>query len=196
MSPYSPTRAIFALALSGVLALSTGCEALAKKERLRPDETTRTGSASKAGPSLLDAAAVNAAKLAIDDSLGPSVKALELRAYPDHWVLQAQDPERSGRLFQLEYRDGRLGTPLEMTLRGSGDLEENLFLLGKVAFDKLPELAEKARQEVDPEDGVVDYVLIRRALPFERDVRLRVFVKSPRRDGYLDADQRGRPIEK
>lgn len=193
MSPCSHHEAAHLLALTGVLALLTACDALANTDRLRPDQSTQPAAA---GPSLFESEPVSAAQATIEKSLGASVKALELRAYADRWVLQAEDPDRPGRLYQLTYEKGRLGPPLEMTLRGSGKLDQNLFPLADVALDQIPTLVEQAPLGVDPEDGVVDYVLVRRGLPFERDVRVRVFVKSPRRDGYLEADRLGRPMER
>jgi hypothetical protein len=192
-SPASPLGSLLTFSALLVLALPlASCDALARAEKPTLEASAEPAAS---GLSLLGPEPLASAKLAIDDTLGPTVKVLELRAYPDHWVIQAEDPERPGRLFQLEYRDGRLGAPLEMTLRGPGELGENLFFLSEVSLAELPTLADKARKSVDPEDGVVDYVLVRRALPFDTDVRLRVFVKSPRRDGYLDADRTGRPIE-
>jgi hypothetical protein len=38
-------------------------------------------------------------------------------------------------------------------------------------------------------------VLLRRNLPLSEDVVFRVFVDSPRRSGYLDADQSGKLLE-
>lgn len=197
MSPCDTERICRTLASLGVLWLVLACDAQASTDKLSPHPSTLgPGTPARSGEtSLLSPEAVRAAKGAIDDKLGPATKALELRAYPDRWVLQAEDPDRPGRLFQLKYEHDRLGAPLEMTLRGSGDLEQNLFSLQNVAFDAIPKLVHEAELAVDPEDGVVEYVLLRRALPFKREVEFRVFVKSPRRDGHLDADHLGRPIE-
>ena len=49
-------------------------------------------------------------------------------------------------------------------------------------------------RRIDAENGSVDFVLVRRNLPDSDDIRLRVYVKSPRRNGYLDADQTGQPL--
>ena len=39
-----------------------------------------------------------------------------------------------------------------------------------------------------------DLVLVRRNLPDSEDVRLRVYVTSPRKSGYVDADHTGAPL--
>jgi hypothetical protein len=49
-------------------------------------------------------------------------------------------------------------------------------------------------RRIDPEAGSVDYILVRRDLPSSDEVRLRVYVQSPRKPGYIDADRNGQPL--
>ena len=44
---------------------------------------------------------------------------------------------------------------------------------------------------IDAENGSVDLVLVRRNFPDSDDVRLRVYVTSPRKSGYVDANGDG-----
>jgi len=84
--------------------------------------------------------------------------------------------------------------PLVVELRGAGKLKENLFPLDSVYLKAIPRLSSLAVEHVDPQDGKVDSIVIRRNLPFSQDVRFRVFVKSPRRNGQLDANRFGHPL--
>ena len=44
------------------------------------------------------------------------------------------------------------------------------------------------------DSGAVDLVLVRRNLPETDDVRVRVYVQSPRKSGYVDANQALEPL--
>jgi hypothetical protein len=66
-----------------------------------------------------------------------------------------------------------------------------LFELDEVKLDAIAPLTREAVRRIDAEAGNVDFVLVRRNLPDSEDVRLRVYVSSPRRSGYVDADQHG-----
>ncbi len=86
-----------------------------------------------------------------------------------------------GRLLEYEYKQGAFGEPRLVELRGTGDLDENLFTLDSVRLAALPDLLGAAVEKVDSHDGRATRILVRRNLPQSEDVRVRVFVDSPRR---------------
>ncbi len=133
-------------------------------------------------------------------SLGEAIRALrpyaprghsvlEVRADGTRVVLQARVGE-SATVAEYSY-DGRVLGPAPIHLDGDGELGANLFDLDAVDWDALGKLFPKARAAVDPLDGRVTGLVVRRHLPFDADVRARLYVASPRMSGHLDADARG-----
>jgi hypothetical protein len=86
------------------------------------------------------------------------------------------------------------GEPRPAELRGTGELETNLFPMRNLALERIPELVTAAATQVDPEAGKVTRVLIRRQLPNTDAVRFRVYVDSPRVSGHADFDSNGNPV--
>jgi hypothetical protein len=80
-------------------------------------------------------------------------------------------------------------------LRGSGALGENLFPLSSLKVEQIPELARAAVARVDREHGRVERIVIRRNLPADEAVGIRVYVDSPIRSSHVDADARGKISE-
>lgn len=183
--------AVIAGALAGAVALS-GC-----RKHVSPptQEKPAASSATSTGPSLLTAGPLQKGVVALHEKLGKPIKTLELLVFPDHLMLQVEDPEKPGRVLQYEYRSGKVSTGIPVELQGSGKLDDNLYNLDDINLDAVPELAREAVQKVDPKNGRVSYILLKRSLPFDADVQYRVFVKSPLRDGYVDADKSGKLIE-
>jgi hypothetical protein len=126
---------------------------------------------------------------------GNRMEALELRIYADRLVLQARDPVRSNRVLEYVVRDGEAEKPIDVTLKGPGTLEDNLFPLGDVKLEAVPQLTLRALEHVDERAGRINYVLVRRNLPVDTEVKMRVFISSPVRDGYLDADAEGHLLD-
>lgn len=146
---------------------------------------------------------MSGASLFSNDTLRPAMQALRARAdgkllrleIRGHEItLQAEDTSNPGAVLELHYRDGRVGDAEHATLRGKGQLADNLFELEEVKLDAIPQLTREAVRRVDAEHGRVELVLLRRNLPDSEDVRMRVYVSSPRRDGYIDADRNGHPL--
>ena len=57
-----------------------------------------------------------------------------------------------------------------------------------------PDLVRRAVDKVDAKNGKVGYVIVKRNLPIDMDVQFRVFVKSPLKDGFVNADKNGKLI--
>lgn len=121
-------------------------------------------------------------------------KLLRLEIRPRELIVQAEDSHNPGGVVELHYRDGKVSEPEHATLRGKGQLADNLFELESVKLDAIAELTRVAVQRIDSESGSAEQVLVRRNLPESDEVRMRVYVTSPRQNGYLDADRNGQPL--
>lgn len=185
--------------------LGLGCNDLAAKGLLEPDPDTRPLPKLPApqkldAPSLLEpgrlesalAELTRAATAGAAEESSPSV--LELRVTEKRVLLQAEDHRSPGRVLQWEYSNGKLQRPIPVELRGAGELEENLYSLDGVYLKAIPRLCTLAVEHVDPQDGKVTSIVVRRNFPYSQDVRFRVFVDSPRRSGQLDANRFGHPL--
>jgi hypothetical protein len=145
-------------------------------------------------PSLLDPAPLAEALHELEAATTTPIAALELVISPTAVILQAQDRTRPSEVVQYEYRGGKLDASRRVELRGSGDLDDNLFPLAEVNLEAIPHLAKQAVASVDPQNGQVMRVVVRRNLPFDDAIGVRVYVDSPRKAGHLDADHTGRPL--
>lgn len=177
-----------AIVLSLCLALA-GCEQRADKSGHSRSDAVASASQEMSGPSLLSSDRLEATLQALQAKAGGKLLRLEIR--PRELTLQAEDANNPGAVLELHYRDGKIGEPEHATLRGKGQLSDNLFDLSELKLDAIPELVREAVRRIDAESGSVEMVLVRRNFPDSDDVRLRVYVKSPRKDGYVDADGLG-----
>lgn len=175
------------LGVTLLVSAAYGCEQKSDKSGRGRSDAVASASQAMSGPSLLARERLAAALAELKTKTGSKLLRLEIR--PAELLLQAEDPSSPGAVLELRYRDGKLSEPEQATLRGKGKLAENLFDLSEVKLDALPELAREAVRRVDAENGSVELVLVRRALPETDDVRVRVYVASPRQSGYVDADR-------
>lgn len=186
------------------LCSSVACKDLGKDRAAEPSSELRPlpqpqKPVGTRGPSLFEPGplqqAVRQLKRAVTGGKqGLKVSALELRALPTELLLQAEDPRAPGRVLLWKYSGGKVQEPLPVELKGAGALEDNLFSLDGVYLKAIPRLSALAVDHVDPQDGSVSLIVIRRNLPFSTDVRFRVFVNSPRQNGQLDANRFGHPL--
>jgi hypothetical protein len=153
------------------------------------------GASGDRGPSLLTKEPLDQARGAFEKRVGKGIQALSLLVYPDHAVLQAQNPRHVSRVEQWIYRRGVVSDPVPVELLGTGKLADNLFPLDDTKLAALPDLVIAARKKANIPEGVVARVLIKRNLPDSVDIRFRVFVTSQRRDGFVEADAQGKIIE-
>lgn len=187
-----------------LVGLAAGCDDVSAEGVLQPDTRLRplpkpATSATPKGSPLFETEPLARAleKLTHAMSAGDEnveLSLLELRAMPDKLILQAEDPKAQGRIVQWEYSNGEVKAPRTVELRGAGKLDENLFPIEGVYLQAIPRLCSIAVSHVDPQDGRVTQIVVRRNLPFSSDVRFRVFVASPRKNGQLDANRFGHPL--
>ncbi len=172
--------------------LLLGCGERSDKGAHGRSETAASASREMSGPSLFSRERLGPALSALGAKA--SSKLLRLEIHPRELIVQAEDPNNAGSVIEQHFRDGKPSEVEHATLRGKGQLTDNLFRLSEVNLEAIAELTRLAVQRVDPENGSVSLVLVRRGLPESDEVRLRVYVTSPRQDGYLDADKNGRPL--
>lgn len=176
--------------LLGAVLLS--CAERGDKSGHARSDAVASASQEMSGPSLFSRERLAPALAALGAK--PSSRLLRLEIRPRELVLQAEDANNPGSVVELHYREGKVGEVEHATLKGKGQLNDNLFRLADVNLDAVPELTRLAVQRVDAESGNVELVLVRRNLPETDEVRLRVYVSSPRQGGYLEADHRGQPL--
>ena len=141
-------------------------------------------------PAALAPSALGEALRALAAYVPPGESVLEVRATADRVLLQVRQ-KQTDTIAEYAY-DGRVIGPVPTHLAGSGELEANLYDLETVNWKALSRLFPAARDAVDPADGVVTELVVRRHLPFSRDVIARLYVASPRMNGQLDADAQGK----
>jgi hypothetical protein len=146
-------------------------------------------------PSLYTEGALDTVFAEIRQRVGDVTSVLMLELTTDRAVIQVEAPTRPGYVVQYEWDDGNLRGPVPVELRGSGSLEANLFPLSAVALDQVPGLAKAAVERIDREHGQVERIVVRRNLPVDEAVGIRVYVDSPIRSSHIDADGRGKIAE-
>lgn len=176
-------------------ALGAGC----------PDERARENGrrADSIAPAEAPAKAVNlysrdgleglAALLRQKGGAKPLLLMLDIAA--DRAVAQLEASGRPNQVVQLEWRGGAPGDEVPVELGGKGSLVQNLFPLSAVDLTVIPPLLTAAVARVDADNGKVSHVLIRRNLPHDDSIGIRVYVASPLRSSHVDADTRGKLLE-
>lgn len=177
------------VALAWLCAWCASCEPRGDKAGHGRSEAVASASQEMSGPSLFSRERLRPALDAARAKAGGKLLRLEIRAR--ELTLQAEDASRPGSVLEVHYQGGKVGEPEHATLRGKGQLGDNVFDLGDVKLDAIPELTREAVRRIDADAGSVDYVLVRRNLPDTDDVRLRAYVTSPRQSGYVEADRSG-----
>lgn len=173
----------------GLALVQTGCESAAPRhERAEASEV-------KEEPNLLERQRLAPALKYLTRRFEPKTRVLAVDVDHERLKLQIEDPRQPGRVLEYEYRKDAVGEPRVVELRGEGNLDENLFPLQAVRWASLPDLLGAAVEKVDPRDGRVTRLLVCRNLPESEEVRVRVYVDSPRRPGHFDANAQGHPIE-
>lgn len=170
----------------------TACDQHADKAGHSRSDAVASASREMSGPSLFSSERLLPALQAFRAKATGKWLRLEIRAR--ELTLQAEDTGAPGGVVELHYREGKVSEPEHATLRGKGQLADNLFDAAELELHGIAELSREAVRRIDAESGTVDLILVRRNLPESEDVRLRVYVTSPRKNGYVDADHSGTPL--
>lgn len=157
-------------------------------------------------PQPVDRALVARALRALESKLPESATFLEIRVLPSQVELQLIADQS---VTSLRYREqalpgapqlaeplGRVDPPVQVPVYGEGDLKENGFSASEVDLPAITNAFGTAIKAVDPTDGWVKEVVIRRYLPFGTAVRARIYVASPRMSGSIDTNGNGIPLRR
>lgn len=186
------SRALRALLLLPLL-LVAGCKERLSTPGERANAVPSTSSAQlPSSVSLYSEDALERVSSEIRQRIGEAVSVLELELTQNRARLQVEAPTRPGNVVQYEWDGRELHGPIPVELRGSGALETNLFPLSAVDLEQIPDLVKTAVERVDKDHGTVARVVVRRNLPVDEAVGIRVYVESPIRSSHVDADARGR----
>jgi succinyl-diaminopimelate desuccinylase len=180
--------------VAGMLALgslATGCAESSPPSASRSDSVAGS---EHAGPALFERDALERFLRELGTRVGARSRALAVDVREHGAIAQVEDAAHAGRIVEHELVNGAFAEPRSAELRGSGKLDANLFALSDVALRRIPELVTRATTEIDPAEGRVTRVLVRRHLPKTDAVRFRVYVESPRLSGFVDFDQDGNPL--
>lgn len=158
-------------------------EAIATSARPRDD-----------GPSLYARGVFEQAAQAVLGRLGASTGILMIEVFPDRARFEVES-SKPGEVVEYEWRHNGVRGPTPLELKGKGSLQQNLFLASSLEFGSLPTLVELARARIDGEQGTVSRVLIRRNLPIDESVGIRVYVDSPLKSSHVDADAHGKLVD-
>jgi hypothetical protein len=118
-------------------------------------------------------------------------KALELVVHVDNGnaTLQAQDPGTPANVDEYDYDGTSIDGPSPVKLTGDGKLEDNLFAVGEVAWDKIPAMMQQAVTTIGPLEGStgVTHLIVQKNLPFDTDTVVDVYVDGGTRSdgGYV-----------
>lgn len=203
-------RLLVSLLLPALLVSALGCDA----EREMPVSIFQGGSVRT--PELTEAF-VTRAMAGISERLKPTSKLLEVRVTGDVFSVQMQtrsDLSISGKdkvipagsLVQLDYEErpgatgqppiGRIRGPTRVEVKGTGEVKDNLFLFSEIDLPAIAKAFKVAVLAIDPEDGKVEKLVVRRNLPFGARVRGRIYVHSPRMSGSIDINEKGAPLKR
>lgn len=191
LKPMSRTR----LVLVGGLVAATFVSAC-RERGAKPNQRSEAVPATAAsGPSLFGRGGLSPLLAALREKAGADPSLLRLELAQDQATVQVESAGGLGQLVEYQWRAGALSTGTPIELRGKGNLSQNLFPLSALDLSALPTIVDAAVAKIDPENGKVSRVLIRRNLPQDESVGVRVYVESPLRSSHVDADARGKLLE-
>jgi len=112
----------------------------------------------------------------------------------------------AGSLVQLDYVEtkredgqppiGKIVGPRRIEAHGKGEVKDNLYPFSEVNLRAMARAFRVAVLAVDPIDGKVEKLIVRRNLPFGERVRGRIYVYSPRMGGSVDVNENGTPLKR
>jgi hypothetical protein len=156
--------------------------------------------------------ALSALKAYLEDD----VKVLEIHVTGGAFSVHVQakqdlDPPGSstifaGSLMQLDYVEttrgggqppiGKIIGPRRIEAHGTGEVKDNLYPFSEVDLRAMARAFRVAVLTIDPLDGMVEKLIVRRNLPFGARVRGRIYVHSPRMSGSVDVNENGTPLKR
>jgi hypothetical protein len=202
-------RALFLLLALAAFVAAPGCNYGARRER-RSDEASApqkgqpvTGRGLPENPTraertnyFQDASSVPGK---LKEKIRGRVRLLELALYPTYAFAKIQDPVKLENVDSYELRDGRVGDGEPVKFIGQvpteQDLEAITFDVSTIDAVAVPRMAADAIKQLGIEGGQVTHMLLKRGIPFNNEVRWRVYVNGTRRNGSVEFDPSGRTVK-
>lgn len=195
-------RGIWGLAVSLSALAALAC-ARSSDERTRSEDPVLESKAESLAPmpgSALDPEFLLRGMLALKKRMGEGAELLELRAIPQALSIQVRAGEAIHEFVYLETDDpkveGHIEGPRVSPLLGQGTLQDNLFPASDLDVIGIGRSFDVAKKAIDPDDGLVEKVIVRRFFPFGDGVRARIYVGSPRMPGSIDTNPTGVPLKR
>jgi hypothetical protein len=193
-------RSLSLLCLAAVLQSQLlACQRPTEEASERPEAT-----AVRTAPVALDGALLARALRALGPHMPQSMTLLEVRATPtsvemqmivDQGVTALRYREKPAPPdAQLAVPTGVVDPPVQVPVYGNGNLAENGFSPAEVDLGAIASAFPVAQKAVDPTDGWIRELVVRRFLPFGTSVRARIYVESPRMSGSIDTNGKGIPL--
>lgn len=127
--------------------------------------------------------------------VGPPTRVLELLIYPNYGYAQIQDPKKPENVDQYDERDGNVQDGAPVKFMGhqptAADIKEDTFDIDEVDFGAVAKMVKDAPVQLKIDDGKTTHIILKRPLPFSKDVRFRVYVNGARKDGSVEYDAKG-----
>jgi len=122
-------------------------------------------------------------------------RALEVNLYPTYVFTNVQDQAQRTHVDRYQLRDGRWKDPEPVRLMGNtkteADINAAVFDPSEVVFADIPKLIKDTLSRVKVESPTISHVSVKRPLPFDKEVTIKVFVNGPRSNGWADYDKKG-----
>jgi len=180
---------------SGLFGCDKISDAVAKKAKEETEKAIKEGGTAPVGngPDLfVDATSI---PTKFKEKIGGPTRVLELLVYPGYAHAQIQDPKKKLEANEFEYRGGTVGDSAPIKWIGKEptekDLEFQTFDINDVDFSKVPAMVKEAPAKAEVADGKVTHMILKRPLPFEKEVRWRIYVNGERKDGSVEYDAKG-----
>jgi hypothetical protein len=158
----------------------------------------------RTAPIALDGALLGRALRALEPHFPQPMTLLEVRATPTSVEMQLIVDQG---VTALRYRenpaapDAQLAVPtsvvdppVQVPVYGNGNLAENGFSPSEIDLSAIASAFPVAQKAVDPTDGWIRELVVRRFLPFGNAIRARIYVESPRMSGSIDTNGKGIPL--
>lgn len=190
--------------VSLLLFITASCLACQRSPTEPPVEKAEPTAPVRQAPVPLDGALLTRALRALDPHLPKSMTLLEVRATPTSVEMQVivdqgvtalryrEKPAPAGA--QIAVPTGVVDPPVQVPVYGNGNLTENGFAPGEIDLAAIASAFPVAQKAVDPTDGWIRELVVRRFLPFGSAVRARIYVESPRMSGSIDTTGKGIPL--
>ena len=170
----------------------------------QPGQAGKSDAAVSTAPVALDGALLTRALRAMEQHFPQPMTLLEVRATPTSVEMQLivdqgvtalryrETPTTPGA--QLVIPTGVVDPPMQVPVYGNGNLVENGFSPSEIDLAAIASAFPVAEKAVDPTDGWIRELVVRRFLPFGNAVRARIYVESPRMSGSIDTNGKGIPL--